>query len=111
MGNLRAEFKICQSEKYEGSDWWSWSVWIEGDEPLLDSVKSVEWTLHPTFTNPVRKSRDRAGKFRLDAGGWGTFPIRALVEMRDGNIVRLRHQLSLTYPDGMETTSEKGGHE
>jgi transcription initiation factor IIF auxiliary subunit len=96
---------IRQSEKYEGDDWWEWAVWVEGPDEALDGIAFVEWTLHPTFPNPIRRIRDRASKFRLETAGWGVFTILALVQMSDGKQVRLRHDLALHYPDGSQTTA------
>ncbi len=99
---MPGEFTIQQWEEYEGSDWWKWAVWIEGTKEALDSVDFVEWTLHPTFPNPIRTSRDRASKFRLQTGGWGVFPIVGRVQLKDGQQIKLRHYLKLHYPDGKE---------
>jgi transcription initiation factor IIF auxiliary subunit len=89
---------IEQWDEYKGDDWWSWAVWIEGTDDNLDLVDSVEWTLHPTFPNPIRKTSDRASMFRIDTGGWGVFQIRALVKMQDGSQIKLQHDLELFYP-------------
>ena len=91
--------EIQQTEKYAGDDWWDWSVWIESSDAELDNVSHVEWRLHPTFPDPVRKVSDRQSKFRLDTGGWGTFVVHAVVYMKTGSVERLRHQLQLVYPD------------
>jgi transcription initiation factor IIF auxiliary subunit len=91
---------IEQSQKYEGDDWWSWSVWIDGPTPDLDAVDLVEYTLHSTFRDPVRTVKTRHNGFKLDTEGWGVFPIYARVCKRDGSVIRLKHQLKLTYPDG-----------
>jgi transcription initiation factor IIF auxiliary subunit len=96
----KSSLKIEQSQKYEGDDWWSWSVWLSGTQADLDAVDFVEYTLHPTFRNPVRTIKTRRNGFRLDTEGWGVFPIHARVCRKDGGIVRLKHQLKLTYPDG-----------
>jgi transcription initiation factor IIF auxiliary subunit len=97
------EFTILQWERYDGEDWWKWAVWLEGRDEALDRVDFVEWSLHPTFPNPVRKKRDRASKFRLEAGGWGVFQIIARVQLKDGPEIKLRHYLKLHYPDGSPT--------
>ena len=97
------EFTIQQWEKYEGEDWWRWAVWIEGRDEAMDMVAFVEWTLHPTFPNPIRKIHDRASKFRLETGGWGVFQIFARVQMKSGKQTKLRHHLKLNYPDGAQT--------
>lgn len=101
---MQEELTIQQSEKYEGDDWWKWAVWIEAKEETLDLIEYVEWKLHPTFPNPIRKSQDRANKFRLQTGGWGVFQITARVQMKDGKQIKLKHYLELHYPDGTQTT-------
>jgi transcription initiation factor IIF auxiliary subunit len=97
------EFVIQQWEEYGDEDWWKWAVWIEGKDEDLDRIDFVEWTLHPTFPNPIRQKRNRASKFRLETGGWGGFKIKARVELKDGQHVKLRHYLELHYPDGRPT--------
>ena|SRR3989442_13116812 len=97
---MSTEFEIFQASEYQGDDWWQWQVWLEGSDDDLDHVEFVQWTLHPTFPDPIRKSHDRLHKFQLKTGGWGTFPIRALVQMTDGTTRRLSHYLKLSYPDG-----------
>lgn len=92
--------EIRQSETYLGNDWWDWSVWIDGSDAELDDVSHVEWRLHPTFPDPVRRVTDRVSKFRLDTGGWGTFVVHAVVHTKSGTPHRLRHQLQLHYPGG-----------
>jgi transcription initiation factor IIF auxiliary subunit len=97
------EIQIQQWEHYEGEDWWQWAVWVEGADAVLDAIEYVEWTLHPTFPKPCRRIHDRPGKFRLETGGWGVFPIIARVRFKDGRETKLRHQLKLHYPNGKET--------
>lgn len=92
--------KIVQREHYKGEDWWEWSVWLDGSARELESVEKVVWRLHPTFRQRVRESRDRAAKFRLDTSGWGTFRIGVDVQMKDGSVKTMFHDLELTYPDG-----------
>ena len=92
--------KIAQNEHFEGDDWWSWSVWMDGPKGDLDDLDYVEYTLHPTFKEPVRRVTTRGNGFKLSTGGWGVFPIHALAVKKDGSVVRLKHQLKLTYPDG-----------
>jgi len=96
----KSPLKIEQSEKFEGDDWWSWSVWVEEPKRDLDAVEFVEYTLHPTFRDPVRTIKTRHNGFKLSTGGWGVFPIYARAFRKDGSIVRLKHQLKLTDPDG-----------
>jgi len=94
---------IAQDFNYKDDDWWKWSVWIEGSEQELDDIKSVEYTLHPSFPNPVRSITDRSSKFRLKTAGWGTFTIYAKAAHRNGEQTLLEHELELLYPDGTPT--------
>ena len=99
-GNASQGLVIAQAEKYEGHDWWKWSVWLEGSKTVLDQVETVAWHLHPTFPQPVQELKNREENFKLNSGGWGAFWIRAEATLRDGTVVKLRHELCLTYPDG-----------
>jgi transcription initiation factor IIF auxiliary subunit len=96
---MTEEFTIQQWDKYEGEDWWKWAVWIEAPNKALDLVDFVEWILHPTFPNPVRRISDRTTKFRLETAGWGVFQITAHVQMKDGKQVKLDHFLRFHYPE------------
>ena len=97
--------QICQSEQYIDDNWWQWSVWLDAPPEKLDAVESVEWRLHPSFPNPVRRVTDRSTKFRLETGGWGVFMIHASVQLKDGTTERLRHYLELRLPDGTPNTA------
>jgi transcription initiation factor IIF auxiliary subunit len=96
----KSALRIGQSEAYQGDDWWSWSVWVDGPKKDLDGIDFVEYTLHPTFRDPVRTIKTRHNGFRLKTEGWGVFPIYARVCKKDGSVLRLKHQLKLSYPSG-----------
>ena len=98
-------FKIRQRDQYQGDDWWQWSLWLDGPKKDLANVEYVEYTLHPTFPKPVRRSTNRDEKFKLETGGWGTFKIHAVVKCKDGTEIPIDHDLSLHYPDGSETVA------
>jgi hypothetical protein len=74
---------------------WNWAVWIEGTKGKLDEIDYVEYTLHPTFPQPVRIVSERSNKFRLDCRGWGEFTIHAKITKKDGQVLRLDHWLIL----------------
>jgi len=91
--------RIAQSDKYQGNDWWEWSIWIDGTPQELNTIESVTYTLHPSFHPPVRRVTDRSTDFRLEASGWGVFPVFARVNFKDGSSQDLKHDLLLHYPD------------
>ena len=83
--------------RYVGDGRWEWTVFLLADDRTLDAIECVEYTLHPTFPDPVRKVCDRGsvrGKgFFLSANGWGVFTIGVQVMFRDGDTTSLKHQL------------------
>lgn len=87
--------RIAQSSEPTGPGHWRWSVWLDGSTTELDGVEYVVYTLHPTFSQPVRRTSDRAAAFRLDSSGWGEFEIHAAVHHRDGRGEEISHWLVL----------------
>jgi hypothetical protein len=83
--------------KSVGDNKWNWTVFIKGDLQDLRNISCVEYTLHPTFPNPVRLVCDRGSDseppFGLSATGWGTFSVGIRVFMKDGTHQDLKHQL------------------
>jgi WD40 repeat protein len=79
-----------------GNNKWNWTVFVKGNELDLDSIKCVEYRLHPTFPNPVRRVCEQGNAqrpFGLSATGWGTFSIGIRVFMKDGTHQDLQHQM------------------
>lgn len=89
---------VRQSSTYQGSDWWDWSVWIDGSQRELNRVESVIYKLHETFPEPLQTRSDRTDKFRLSSAGWGGFTIGVQVRTRDGETINFEHPLLLEYP-------------
>ncbi|HSH40286.1 MAG TPA: pYEATS domain-containing protein [Chthoniobacterales bacterium] len=99
-------FAVAQSQKYEGDNWWKWSLWIQGSEDDLDEIKSVTYTLHSTFPEPIRTVTDRASKFQLRCSGWGIFLIPVEVRLKNGQSIKLRHQLQFSVPRNLREEEE-----
>ena len=95
-------FFVAQNQKYEGDNWWKWSLWIEGTDDDLDQIASVTYTLHPTFPEPIRTVKDRASKFQLRCSGWGIFLIPVEVRLKNGRTINLKHQLQFSVPRGVK---------
>lgn len=96
-------YKLAQDFEYKGDDWWEWSVWVDASDDEINKIKFVEYTLHPTFPNPVRIIKNRQTKFRLETAGWGIFTIYAQAVLQNGEKVNMEHELELYYPDGTPT--------
>jgi hypothetical protein len=87
----------ANTAKLVRKDLWDWTVFVVGDDSTLKEIKCVEYTLHPTFPDPIRtvcKKGATSGKgFFLSTSGWGTFVIEVKVMFNDGGVRELRHQL------------------
>src|SRR4051794_8520264 len=97
------DIHIKQSIKYQGGDWWKWSVWIEGNEDDLKRIEKVTYMLHRTFPNPVRTVTQRASGFRLNGSGWGEFTIHAVVVNADGQ----SHKLHMSWNSDIPMARER----
>jgi hypothetical protein len=95
------------SEDPRRPGWWHWTVWVEAPGDVLRQIKSVRYTLHPTFPDPVKVQTDRESKFRLEGAGWGEFEIHAELSMKDGSTRDLDRWLTFAdteaSPAGAET--------
>lgn len=100
--------QIKQESIPQGEEWWKWSIWLEGPAGDLDRVEHVEYILHPTFPQPVQMVKDRASNFRLDANGWGEFLIYANVHLKDGQVQKHEHWLSLAAQSAPTRSNETG---
>jgi len=100
--------KIKQEATYAASDWWKWSVWLDGTAKELDQVDHVVYTLHPTFPTPIRRVDDRESSFRLESAGWGEFEIYLSIFLKDGRTRKRKHWLRLRYPEPKRVVAKRG---
>lgn len=85
------------TSRYLGNGKWEWTVFVLASDHVLEEIRHVDYTLHPTFANPIRRVTKREfeqGKgFALKATGWGTFVIGVRVEFEGGRTKYLKHRL------------------
>lgn len=90
----RLDLELRNRWQYQGDDWWDWEAFLDdGGSGDLAKVEHVEYVLHETFPNPVRRVDDPAGGFILRTSGWGIFELTAFVYTVDGDKFKLTHQL------------------
>ncbi|MBN2493511.1 MAG: hypothetical protein JXR96_02875 [Deltaproteobacteria bacterium] len=79
----------------QGEGNWRWTVFVEGPQSALDRIRCVEYTLHPTFRDPVKMVCQRGGRypFGYTATGWGTFDIKVRILTHDGRVQHMVHPL------------------
>jgi hypothetical protein len=90
--------EVRQRCDYRGQDWWEWAVWIEAADKVLDEIEYVEYSLHPTFPDPVQRVTNRKEKFLFKSAGWGEFMIGVHICTRKGEHLKRQHWLTLDYP-------------
>jgi transcription initiation factor IIF auxiliary subunit len=75
------EIKVDNTAKYVGNGRYDWTVFIVAEKAVLSRIQTVEYTLHPTFPNPVRKGI--GPNFSLTSNGWGEFSIKVKIVFKD----------------------------
>lgn len=97
---LCAQNKISATNtaEYLSNQRWEWSVYLVTSPDVLSHIKCVQYTLHPTFPNPVRlvceKGTD-SRPFALNGEGWGEFEIPIAVTFDNGSRQVFTYQLKL----------------
>ena len=81
---MAIKFKT-KDKRRRNEDWWDWEIFLEGDEIELNEIEYVEYTLHETFPNPIRRIYDRSNGFKLETSGWGIFTIYIRIHFKDKN--------------------------
>ena len=49
-----SSYSMKVEKKYD-DDWYDWCVFVDEKEDVIDSIKYVEYTLHPTFLIQLEK--------------------------------------------------------
>lgn len=81
--------------KKQGEDWYEWCVFIDSEENIIKEIKYVEYILHSTFPNPLRKIEDRFHRFALYSSGWGEFSVKIRAVLYNGSETIVRYWLQL----------------
>ena len=88
--------KLRNNWKYNGNDSWSWAAFLDDQgSGEMDKVDHVEYILHPTFRNPIRRVDTKEDGFKLATTSWGTFDLKAFVHFKDGSKKKLTHEIEL----------------
>ena len=58
---------------------YAWCVFLDINKKALDAIDFVEYILHPSFPNPVRRAKNADQCFALQSEGWGRFLINITV--------------------------------
>jgi len=81
-----------------GRDHYNLAVWIDGAASELDAIEKVDYMLHPSFSTPIRTSRERKSGFAISIWTWGIFNIEVTVHFKDGSKKVIDHYLTYELP-------------
>lgn len=113
------DIRVKQRSTYVRNSLWRWAVWLEGPDSDLDKIAYVEYTLHSTFPDPVRRVTRRSHGvsvpfvtrrnegYRLESAGWGEFMIYIEVVTKSEEVLNLQHYLRLDQPETGEPPEER----
>ena len=73
-----------------------YKVWLSLEGPSMPFVNQVTYTLHPTFPDPERRVARTVSNpnCQMVIWAWGVFTVQAVVEDKQGRLIRLEHYLT-----------------
>jgi transcription initiation factor IIF auxiliary subunit len=67
--------------------YYNWKVFIDEDASVINSIRYVEYLLHPTFKKPLQRvdNSTKYPKFSYSASGWGEFNIKVKIVYKNSS--------------------------
>ena len=97
---MENEIGIKQSSSREKANSWNWSIWIESTTEIMNKIAFVEYILHPSFPNRIRKRTSKKSLFKLSTKGWGEFMIYVKIYFsNEEEPLLMKHYLKLFEED------------
>jgi transcription initiation factor IIF auxiliary subunit len=72
-----------KDKRRDNEDYWDWQIYLTGDQKELSEIEYVEYTLHDTFPNPIRRVYNLTNGFKMKTAGWGIFAIFIRIHFKD----------------------------
>jgi len=98
-GPEEGQIALTNVAERQGEKLWKWSAYINAGADILGKISCVQYTLHPTFPNPIQEvcSVGNSGQpFGITAIGWAPFTLKATVFYKDGTVSRLERVLDFS---------------
>ncbi|MBA7630639.1 hypothetical protein ES703_38163 [subsurface metagenome] len=77
------------------NEWFDWKIFVDAPKDELKKIKYVEYELHKSFPDPVRRKKSPRNCFALETSGWGEFSIPIKVIFKDGTTKEFKYDLDL----------------
>ena len=79
-----------------------YQIYLEVEAPEdfdLKTIKSVEYTLHPTFKKRLRTSNNPRDNFRIEIKAWGIFVVNVNIEFVNGETAEFSQNMKENMED------------
>ncbi|MEE9553375.1 MAG: pYEATS domain-containing protein [candidate division Zixibacteria bacterium] len=103
---MAQDIQLANNATYLGEGRYEWTVFVSAEKAVLDKIKYVEYTLHPTFPEPKRVAANRDDNFSISAKGWGEFLLRAKVVLNNGETIPVEYWLQLKPQENQEIITD-----
>ena len=90
------DIRVDNSAKYSMGRY-NWTIYVTGPDTTLNKVDYVQYTLHPSFPQPVQIIKTRGGRcaFPFSSNSWSEFEVKVKVVFKDGRTLDLKYKLNL----------------
>ncbi len=102
-----SSYSMYTRKKYD-YDFHDWCVFVDEPQAILDQIESVEYTLDPSFPEPVRTISDRNHCFALHSSGFGGFTIKIEVLFTNGLRINTTFRLVLKGDEWPRKSLDRG---
>jgi transcription initiation factor IIF auxiliary subunit len=109
MVGAQEDIALNNTFQYTRGGVYKWQVYVEADQGVLKKIKSVEYRLHPSYRNPVRKvEMPRSGKypFKIVDETQEAFDITATIVFWNDPPKTVYHRLKLRPDEETPVTEE-----
>jgi transcription initiation factor IIF auxiliary subunit len=101
-----AAVTVKNTSTYVGAGRWDWRIFVEADPDTLRQIECVEYVLHPTFPDPVRKvCNQQKTNFAYSTNGWGVYVEGAKTEL--DRIRCVEYTLHPTFPNPVRVVCDR----
>lgn len=83
---------LIRVRKFKQNGYENFRIRLYIDGPL-DKIHFVEYELHPSFSEPLRTSKEPSNGFSIEFWTWGEFEVLVVVHYFDGHKERLSYDL------------------
>jgi hypothetical protein len=78
-----------------GGETFDWCIFVASPADVVRTIRSVDYTLHSSFRDPLQSVSTPEDRFCLLSSGWGGFDVRIRVNFQDASDINTTFQLKV----------------